>query len=274
MLAPSFVKTGTILDTILTEKIAEVSHLLREPHTLRNLESQARAAMPARDFTHALRRDHVALIAEVKKASPSKGVLIKDFNPVKLARTYETNGAAAISILTDERFFQGKLEDLQTVREAVRIPVLRKEFIIDAAQVYQARAAGADAVLLIVMALDDPQLHDLHQLITELGMAALVEVHNTQELERAQRLGASLIGVNNRDLRTFHEDLETTIRVAHLVSPEITLVAESAIRTGDDVQRMAEAGVNAILVGEGLVKSGDIADQVRQFSAFTRVGRQ
>jgi indole-3-glycerol phosphate synthase len=123
------------------------------------------------------------------------------------------------------------------------------------------------------MALDDAQLHDLHQLITELGMVALVEVHNTEELERAQQVGAALIGVNNRDLRTFHEDLETTVRVAHLVSPEVTLVAESAIRTPDDVQRMADAGVSAILVGEGLVKSSDIADQVRQFSSFKRVGR-
>jgi indole-3-glycerol phosphate synthase len=144
--------------------------------------------------------------------------------------------------------------------------VLRKDFIIDPSQVYEARAGQADAVLLIVMALEDGQMHDLHSLISELGMAALVEVHNEAEVERALKIGATLVGINNRDLRTFHEDLNTTAQLARLIPPEVTLVAESAIRSPGDVRRMGECGAHAVLVGEGLVKAGDMAEQVRQFS--------
>src|SRR5690606_5691282 len=158
---------------------------------------------PPRDFAGALRRETVALIAEVKHASPSKGVLIENFDPVALGTTYAANGAACISVLTDEPFFMGHLDHMKAVRAAVNVPVLRKDFIIDAAQLYEARAAGADAVLLIVMALEDGQLADLHALIRELDMSALVEVHNEEEFERALKIGAALIGVNNRDLRTF-----------------------------------------------------------------------
>ncbi|MBL8160657.1 MAG: indole-3-glycerol phosphate synthase TrpC [Anaerolineae bacterium] len=266
MSGQAFIETGTILDTILAHKLVEVAER-RAQVGLPALQAQAAAAPPARDFAAALRRDTVTLIAEVKKASPSKGVLIENFDPVALATTYAQNGASAISVLTDERFFQGGFPVLETVRRTVDLPLLCKEFILDPYQVYQGRAAGADAALLIVMALDDTQLRDLHDVITGLGMAALVEVHNEVEMERALRCGATLIGVNNRDLRTFHEDLHTTERLARMTPPGVTLVAESAIRSADDVWRMGSFGARAVLVGEGLVKAADIAQQVRLFSS-------
>ncbi|MEZ4666634.1 MAG: indole-3-glycerol phosphate synthase TrpC [Anaerolineae bacterium] len=265
-----FVKTDTILDKILLRKQVDLEAVHQNPTLRTQVERDAHTALPPRDFKAALYRDTVALISEVKKASPSKGLLVKDFNPVRLARTYEENGASAISVLTDGPFFQGSLDDLRAVRAAVRLPVLRKDFIIAPHQIYEARVAGADAVLLIVMALEDSQLRDLHTLITELHMSALVEVHNEDELERALRIGATLIGVNNRDLRSFHEDLSTTERVAALVPENVTLVAESAIRSVADVQRMGACGARAVLVGEGLVKAGDIAREVRLYSNQSR----
>jgi indole-3-glycerol phosphate synthase len=245
-----------------------------EPTVWSQLIHDAHTASPSRDFVGALTKGkHVALIAEVKHASPSKGILIDPFDPVGLGMTYAQNGAEAISVLTDEPFFMGQLGHLRDVRDAVPVPVLRKDFIIDKYQVYEARVAGADAVLLIVMALEDSQLAELHSLICELGMAALVEVHNEAELERALKIDATLIGVNNRNLKTFHEDLETTARVAKLVPVGVTLVAESAIRSADDVRRMGELGAHAVLVGEGLVKADNIALKVREFSSQPR-GRQ
>jgi indole-3-glycerol phosphate synthase len=265
-----FVKTDTILDKILAQKQEELRLAQSEAGLMQQVEEAARHAPRARDFKAALQKSTVALIAEVKKASPSKGLLVKDFNPVRIARTYEENGAAAISVLTDVKFFQGSLDDLRAVHASVRLPVLRKDFIIDSHQIYEARAAGADATLLIVMALEDAQLRDLHSLITELGMAALVEVHNEAELERALAIGATLIGVNNRDLRTFHEDLNTTARVAARVPPDVILVAESAIRSAEDVYRMGTYGARAVLVGEGLVKAKDMAGEVRLYSSQER----
>lgn len=266
-----FVKTDTILDKILAQKVSEVREACREPARMAQIEQAAAKAPPARDFARALRRDTVALIAEVKKASPSKGLLMEHFDHIAIGKTYAQNGAAAISVLTDEQFFQGHLRYMSEVRENVPVPVLRKEFIIDPYQVYEARAANADAILLIVMALEDHQLHDLHALICDLGMAALVEVHNEWELERALKVGATLIGVNNRDLRTFHEDLNTTARVARLVPAQATLVAESAIRTVVDVRRMGELGAHAVLVGEGLVKADNMGQTVRAFSSQPRI---
>ncbi len=273
-----YVKTDTILDRILENKAAEIARLREkirdEPWLHADLIDSAGNAPPPLDFVGALRRgQYVALIAEIKKASPSKGVLIDDFDPEALAALYAENGAAAISVLTDERFFQGSLDHFEMVRETVDLPLLRKDFIIDPLQVYQARAAGGDAVLLIVMALTDAQLVNLHGLITGLGMAALVEVHNETELTRALNAGATLIGVNNRDLRTFHEDLDTAARVASRLPSGVTLVAESAIRTPEDVRRMSELGADAVLVGEGLVKAGNIGAQVRQFSRQARAKR-
>lgn len=263
----SFVKTDTILDKILAQKVAEVQQPVAR---INQIKADATIAVPVRDFTAALHKPTVALIAEVKKASPSKGVLIENFDPVAIAKTYTDNGASAISVLTDEQFFQGHLDYMRAVRAAVDIPVLRKDFVIDPFQVYEARAANADAVLLIVMALEDSQLADLHALIRELGMSALVEVHNEAEMERALKLGAMLIGINNRDLKTFHEDLNVSARLAKLAPPDVTLVAESAVRSADDVLRMGSYGAHAVLVGESLVKSDNMASRVRQFSSQPR----
>lgn len=247
-----YLRTGTILDTILAHKAEEVS-ARRASVPLERFENAARLVSPARDFRAALHRPTVALIAEVKHASPSKGVLIDPFDPVALGAVYAQNGAAAISVLTDERFFQGHLDHLSAVCRAVDVPVLRKEFVIDPYQVYEGRAAGADALLLIVAALDDARLEDLHALIEALGMAALVEVHNEAELERALRVDPRLVGVNNRDLATFTVDLATTERLARLIPPGVTLVAESGLHTPDDVARMGAAGADAVLIGASLV---------------------
>jgi indole-3-glycerol phosphate synthase len=226
----------------------------------------------ARDFIGALHRPSVALIAEVKKASPSKGLLAPDFDPIAIGQTYADNGAAAISVLVDQKFFQGHIDYLRAVRATVSVPVLYKEFVIDPVQVYHARAAQADAVLLIAAALHDSQLADLRALIESLGMATLVEVHDADELQRALALGASLIGVNNRDLKTFHEDLTTTERLAADLPAGITLVAESAIRSEADVARMGRAGARAVLVGEGLIKAADRAAAVRAYASQPRAG--
>jgi len=265
----TFVKTDTILDKILAHKEAEITAC--ERHTpLAEWRDQIKSVAPPKDFATALHRDTVALIAEVKKASPSKGILIENFDPAAIGKTYADNGAAAISVLADEQFFQGNIRYLDAVRTVADVPLLCKEFVLFPYQVYEARLHQADAVLLIVMALEDARLKDLHQLINELGMAALVEVHNEDELERALKIGATLIGVNNRDLRTFHEDLNTTARVAKIAPSGVTLVAESAIRSPEDVRRMGELGAHAVLVGEGLVKADNIASQVRAFSSQPR----
>lgn len=256
-----------MLDDILTHKVAEVESLRL---AFADLRAEAESNPPARDFAAALRRDTVALIAEVKKASPSKGILVADFDPLDIGRTYADNGAACISVLVDQKFFQGHIDYLKAVRQAVSVPVLYKEFVIDPVQIVDARAANADAVLLIVGALTDAQLTDLHAHITGLGMAALVEVHDESEMERALKLGASLIGVNNRDLKSFREDISTTERLAKMVDSQITLVAESAIRSPEDVARMGRCGASAVLVGEGLVKSTDRAAAVRAYSSQKR----
>jgi indole-3-glycerol phosphate synthase len=262
----SFVKTDTILDKILTHKMLEIREEA-PPAILAHALDAAHKAAPARDFHGALQQEQVALIAEVKKASPSKGVLIEDFDPVAIGTTYAANGAAATSVLTDEKFFQGHLDYMRDVRSAVAVPVLRKDFIIDPYQICTGRAAGADAILLIVAALVDSQLVDLQSLAHELGMAALVEVHNEKEMERALKVGAKLVGINNRNLKTFQVDIETTARLARLVPEDVTLVAESGIQSVADVQRMGTYGARAVLVGESLVKADNIAERVRAFSS-------
>jgi len=258
-------RTGTILDTILAHKAEEVA-ARRARVPLARIEDAAQMAPPPRDFRAALRRPAVALIAEIKHASPSKGVLIDPFDPVALGTVYAQHGAAAISVLTDEQFFQGRLDDLSAVRAAVGVPVLRKEFVIDPYQVAEGRAAGADAILLIVAALGDAQLADLHALVVALGMAALVEVHNEAELARALRVDPRLIGVNNRDLATFAVDLPTTERLARLIPRGVTLVAESGLHTPGDVARMGAAGADAVLVGEALIRAAQRESQVAAFS--------
>jgi indole-3-glycerol phosphate synthase len=282
--------TGSFLDRILEHKRAEVARQkLKIP--LAQLEARLAGAPPTRDFAAALRRDTTALIAEIKKASPSKGVLIEHFDPLALAHTYAANGAAAISVLTDSRFFQGSLKYLEGIRGMGDggwgmgsqtpspiphpltpgpwpPPLLRKDFIFDSYQIYEARAYGADALLLIVAALDDLALTELLSLTHQLKMQALVEVHDEAELERALAAGATIVGVNNRDLRTFVTTLETTARIAARL-PTIgrpILVSESGIATAADVARVRDWGADAVLVGEGLVKAPDIATRVRELA--------
>lgn len=216
------------------------------------------------------------LIAEVKKASPSAGVIRADFDPVAIARIYEANGADAISCLTDEQYFQGNLAYIAQIKAAIKLPVLRKDFIIDDYQVYQARAAGADAILLIAECLDMSRLSDLQILATELNMTCLIEVHDMENLIRVRdhligfpHKKYSLLGINNRDLRTFKTDLGTTMRLADLVEDRGVLVSESGIHTHGDIQRLARAGIAAVLVGESLMRAPDIGRQTRDLMLGT-----
>lgn len=270
----------SILDTILDHK-RQVEVPQRKQHTpLEVVRRAAESALPTRDFAGALRRadGYVALIAEVKRASPSKGIFIHgEFKPAEIAQTYAANGASAISMLTDEPFFHGHLDFLTATKPTIHIPILRKDFIVDAYQLYEARAAGADAALLIVSALDDDELRDLHQLALELKLTPLVEVHDEAETARALTLGATVIGVNNRDLRTFKVDIETTGRCAILFGTataearaRMILVSESGIFTPADVARVAAMGADAILVGESLITSPNMAGQVRQLASVPR----
>lgn len=265
-----FTKTDTILDKILAHKVVEIGRRSSQVSfpAMRQLAEQSPYAI--RDFENALHKRTVALIAEVKKASPSRGILIEDFDAVAIATTYEQNGASAISVLTDEPFFMGHLDYLRAVREAVKIPVLRKDFIISPYQVYEARANGADAVLLIVAALSDDLLRDLFNTVEAYGMTALVEVHNELETERALKIGADVIGVNNRDLHNFQVDLSVTEQLARWMTNDTTLVAESGISSVDDIERMAQVGVHAVLVGESLIKAEDMPMQVRTISSVVR----
>ncbi|MBX7213185.1 MAG: indole-3-glycerol phosphate synthase TrpC [Thermoflexales bacterium] len=267
----------SILQTILDHKRTTEVPARRAAVPLADVRRAAEAAPPARDFAAALRRSdgRVALIAEVKRASPSRGVLARGaWAPADLARRYEANGASCVSVLTDERFFMGSLEDLRAVRGAIGLPVLRKDFVVDAYQLYEARAAGADAALLIVAALEDQALCDLHALARELALTALVEVHDEAEAERARKAGAGVIGVNNRDLRTFTLDLETTRRCAAQLRgvPGLTLVSESGIFAPAQVAAVAGMGAHAILVGEALITAGDLATQTRALADVPRAG--
>lgn len=228
------------------------------------LEKRAQARPAARDFRAAITINLPAVIAEVKKASPSKGVFRADFNPVRTARQYEQGGAAAMSVLTDEEFFQGKAEDLIAAREAVSIPVLRKDFTIDETQVLEAAAMGADAILLIAAILEAKRMEQLAQLAHAHKMASLVEVHDDDDLGRALDSGAQIIGVNNRNLHTFEVKLETSLRLAERIPPGIVRVAESGIHFASDVHKLAAAGFSAFLVGEHLMLAGDPSAALRE----------
>jgi indole-3-glycerol phosphate synthase len=251
----------SVLDEILAAKRAELA-LLQGSEARDTLRRAALDAPPARDFAGALRRvdGMLAVIAEIKRRSPSKGELAPHLDPAACAKAYESGGAAALSVLTDQPFFGGSVDDLQRARVAVELPALRKDFIIDETQVYEARAVGADAVLLIAAALpDDGLLAGLRTLAGELGLAALVEAHDEGEIDRALAAGATVVGVNARDLGTFGEDLGVSERLSSRLPPDVTAVAESAIRTPDDAHRMADAGYEAVLVGEALLRSDDPA---------------
>jgi indole-3-glycerol phosphate synthase len=222
---------------------------------------QARATR--RDFRQALTVRAPAIIAEIKKASPSRGLLSPDFDPVRLARQYEAGGAAALSVLTDQAFFQGSLADLAAARGVCRLPVLRKDFTLDESHVLEAAAGGADAILLIAAILKTSEIRTLAEMAAAYGMAALVEVHDEPELAKALEAGAQIVGVNNRDLHTFEVTLETSLRLAPRIPPAVLKVSESGIRTARDIERLRAAGYQAFLVGERLVKSADPAQAVR-----------
>lgn len=217
-----------------------------------------------RDFAAALRAKRPAIISEIKKASPSKGLLSPDFRPADLARQYELGGAAAISVLTDREFFQGSLDDLRVVRAACGLPVIRKDFTLTDYHVLESAAVGADAILLIVAILEDDALRSLREMAEALGLAVLVEAHNEQELGRAVLSGARIIGVNNRDLNTFQVSLETSERLGKHIPADVIKVSESGIFNADDIQRLMNAGYDAFLVGEHLVKSGDATKALRE----------
>ncbi|MEW6358454.1 MAG: indole-3-glycerol phosphate synthase TrpC [Planctomycetota bacterium] len=258
---------GMILDEIHKHKLVEVAERKKRLPPA-EMEKRLADAPPVRDFAAALAAEGMSLIAEVKKASPSAGIIRPDFDPAAIARIYAAAGAAAISILTDEKYFQGSLSFLEAIRAEVDSPLLRKDFIIDPYQVVESRVAGADAILLIVHMLDDAAIESLLDQAHDLGMTCLVESHSKKELGRAVASGARVIGINNRDLRTFKVDIETAIRLAPTVPSDRIVVGESGIKTAADVRRLGEAGVSAVLVGETLMRSGDIPAKIRELMGW------
>ena len=255
----------SILDEIVRHKRGEIA--ARKTAMPRGALVTRAAMLPApRDFERALApaAGRARLIAEVKRASPSRGVLKADLDPVALAATYARQGADAISVLTDAKYFGGSLDDLAAVRAAVEVPLLRKDFTLDDYQLWEARAAGADAVLLIVAILEPSALAELAAAAKGLGLAALVECHTAAELDVALTLGARLIGINNRDLATFETRLDTTLSLLPQIPPGPIVVSESGFFTGDDVRRVVDAGAHAVLVGEGLVKASDVGAKIRE----------
>ncbi|MCS6977731.1 MAG: indole-3-glycerol phosphate synthase TrpC [Gemmatales bacterium] len=254
---------STILDRIVASKRSEIARLHQETSKadwLRRLE----AAPPVRDFEQALRQPGVQVIAEIKRASPSAGAIRADADPVRTAQAYSAAGAACLSVLTDGPFFQGSLEDLQAVRNVVALPILRKDFILDRFQVWEARAAGADAVLLIAEILDDRDLRELLREIHAQGMTALVECYEAANLRRVVAAGARVIGINNRNLHTFEVRLEHTLELADQVPKDRVLVSESGIRSREDILRLEAVGVKAVLVGETLMRSADPGATLRR----------
>jgi indole-3-glycerol phosphate synthase len=252
----------TILDKIVADKKKEVKRAKRDT-PLAALKERIVQQKPL-DFAAALRGKDLKLIAEVKKASPSKGVICPDFKPVEIAMAYAQNGAAAISVLTEEKYFQGKLEYLVAIREKVNIPLLRKDFIFDEYQIYESAAYGADAILLITAMLEKETLEAFLKLGESLKLGCLVEVHNEDELFKALLAGAKIIGINNRDLNTFKVDTSTTRRLRMLIPDDNIVVSESGISNRDDIKKMKECKVNAVLVGEALVTAKDIPAKIKE----------
>ena len=264
-----------ILDTIIAHKRKELATEQAQV-PLAQLEAEVPNLPPTRDFGAACKPklavksrgaiagiDTVKLIAEVKKKSPSKGIIREDFHPVSIAETYVKNGAAAISVLTDKHFFAGELDYLRAIRDAVDVPLLRKDFTIDPYHIYQARVAGADAILLIVAALTAAQLRTFMEVAASLSLACLVEVHTREELAIALDVDAQIIGINNRNLHTFHTDIATTFQLREAIPADRVVVSESGIYSREDVVKLKEAGIHAMLVGESLMRSPDIGKQVR-----------
>lgn len=261
---------GNVLERILATKREEVISALRQ-RSLPDVRREAEGSRDVRDFVGAIKSKltgaQPAVIAEIKKASPSKGLLRAQFEPAAIASGYAANGAACVSVLTDEQYFQGSAQHLVAAREASGLPTLRKDFVVDAYQVYQARAIGADAILLIAAALNDAQLIDYEAIAQALDMAVLVEVHDAAELERALRLKTPLIGINNRNLRSFQTSLATTLDLLPRVPSDRIVVTESGIGAPADVARMRAAGVNAFLVGEALMRAPDPGGELARLFA-------
>ena len=262
-----------ILERILSVKAEEIE-AARQARPLRAVMAGARAAPPPRDFVGAMRAKvalgSAAVIAEIKKASPSRGVLRPHFEPARIAETYERHGAACLSVLTDSRFFQGRLDDLVAARAACSLPALRKDFTVDSYQLYEARAAGADCVLLIAAALSTAQMRALEAEAHEMGLAVLAEVHDGEELERALELATPLIGINNRNLRSFETRLETTLELLPRVPPDRLVVTESGILSPADVERMRASDVHCFLVGEAFMRADDPGVQLARLFGSSR----
>jgi indole-3-glycerol phosphate synthase len=253
-----------ILDSIVADKMDELEQQ-QEAVPLAELKAAIEHQRPPLDFAAALAGDGVRLIAEVKKASPSKGVLSADLDPARLADAYASAGAAAISVLTESRYFQGSLESLAAIRARLpNIPLLRKDFILKPYQIFESRAGGGDALLLITAILDDAGLEELLSLSHDLGMLCLVEVHNEAELKRALACPAKIIGINNRDLKTMSVDLAVTRRLHPLIPPDRIVVSESGIKGPDDIRKLREWGVDAVLVGEALVTADDVKSRIKE----------
>jgi indole-3-glycerol phosphate synthase len=252
-----------MLDKIIAQKREEVEQR-KKVATITYLQQLIARQKPALDLALALKGDHVRLIAEVKQASPSRGMLSPNFNPIELARTYAEGGAAAISVLTEANYFMGSIEHLAAIKEVVGLPLLRKDFIFDLYQVYESRAYGADALLLIASILSQEQLKELVSLSHSLGLRCLVEVHNEGEVERAVLSEAEIIGINNRDLNTFTVDINTTRRLRPLIPPERIVVSESGIKNKRDIEKLGKWGVDAVLVGEALVTAGDVLAKMKE----------
>jgi indole-3-glycerol phosphate synthase len=253
-----------ILERIVEAKRAEITAAKRERP---EVEALARKASATRDFVGALRARRPAVIAEIKRASPSRGLLRAHFDPAEIARSYEKGGAACMSVLTDREFFQGAPEHLSQARAAVALPALRKDFLVDPYQIFEARALGADCILLIVACLEDAQMRELEKLAHALGMAVLVEAHDAAELERALALDTPLIGINNRNLRTFETRLETTLDLLPRIPKDRIVITESGILSSADVRRMRDRGVNAFLVGEAFMRADDPGTELKNLFA-------
>lgn len=254
-----------ILDDIIFNKRQEVTSL-KVLFSGKDPKKLTRGIPKPRDFLKAFKKGKFSLIAELKKASPSAGIIRQEFEPVTLAKTYEESGAAALSVLTDQKFFQGKIENIKFAKESTTIPVLRKDFIIDECQILESRLAGADALLLIARVLSDAELAELLRLTESLGMQALVEVHNAEEVERILKTSARVIGINNRDLDTFQVDLKNTIGLVKKF-PELKeriVIAESGIETCKDVEALKKAGVDGVLIGETLLRSKNIPAKIKE----------
>ena len=257
-----------ILSRILEEKrkfVEEAKRLKPQETLLKEIKSLSVKSSFRKNIS---RPHHINLIAEIKKASPSKGILRGDFNPVKIAITYQANGASAISVLTDERFFEGRLDHLVKARENISIPILRKDFFIDEYQIYETVASGADAILLICEILSMAEMTKFYNIAAELGLDCLVEVHSEEDIEKALAVDAAIIGINNRDLHTFKVDLGVTQRLIRMIPQNRVIVSESGIRSYEDIMFLRSLGVNAVLIGEAFMESDDIAAKMREMMHY------